>query len=75
MIIEMSARISMVVTFFAAVCVGITLFFVRSYVTLLFTTNEETLKVSQKLFIILACMQIFDSSNQVCAGILKGLGK
>lgn len=72
---KMSARLSMVVTFFAAICVGISIFFGRSFITSLFTTNEETLKVSRKLFMLLACMQIFDSSNQVCGGILKGLGR
>jgi multidrug resistance protein, MATE family len=74
-----AAKVSMKVTFFAAVVVGIMnvtlLSALKDYIPHLFTDDREVIRMVSEILPLCAAFQLFDALAACCNGILRGLGR
>ncbi|KAJ9495601.1 hypothetical protein LTR99_004834 [Exophiala xenobiotica] len=74
-----AGKVSMKVTFSAAVVVGVLnvtlLSTLKDYIPRLFTSDPEVVRIVSEILPLCAAFQLFDALAAACNGILRGLGR
>lgn len=70
-----SANVTLFLGFFVAVFNCLTMYFARSLIAMLFTSDKDVIAKVEDILKIIAVMQIFDSINAITNGLLRGEGR